>query len=39
MYHKFNGSLVDGGVLFVGSTEQIIIPQRYNFKAIRTFLL
>ncbi len=37
MYHKFNGSLVDGGVLFVGSTEQIIIPQRYNFKAIRTF--
>lgn len=37
MYHKFNASLVENGVLFVGSTEQIIIPQRYNFKAIRTF--
>lgn len=37
MYHKFNASLADNGVLFVGSTEQIIIPQRYNFKAIRTF--
>jgi len=37
MYHKFNASLLENGVLFVGSTEQIIIPQRYNFKAIRTF--
>jgi len=37
MYHNFNSALVDDGVLFVGSTEQIIIPQRYNFKAIRTF--
>lgn len=37
MYHNFNDALNNDGVLFVGSTEQIIIPQRYNFKAIRTF--
>lgn len=37
MYHKFNKALAPNGVLFVGSTEQIIVPQRYNFKAARTF--
>ncbi len=37
MYKKFNGALVDGGVLFVGSTEQIIVPKRFNFKAKKTF--
>lgn len=37
MYHNFNSALVDKGVLFVGSTEQIILPQRYNFKALKTF--
>lgn len=37
MYHKFNGALDEGGVLFVGSTEQIIIPKKYNFTPIKTF--
>jgi len=37
MYHNFNGALKEKGVLFVGSTEQIILPQRYNFKALKTF--
>jgi chemotaxis protein methyltransferase CheR len=37
MYHNFNSALVENGVLFVGSTEQIILPQRYNFKAMKTF--
>jgi len=37
MYHKFNGALIDGGVLFVGSTEQIIMPTRYKFESKKTF--
>lgn len=37
MYHNFNKALVEGGVLFVGSTEQIILPHRYNFEAKKTF--
>lgn len=37
MYKGFNDALIKGGVLFVGSTEQIIMPQRYNFKALKTF--
>jgi chemotaxis protein methyltransferase CheR len=37
MYHKFNQALRNEGVLFVGSTEQIILPQKYNFEAMRTF--
>lgn len=37
MYHNFNSALKEKGVLFVGSTEQIILPQRYNFKAMKTF--
>jgi len=37
MYQKFNDALVDNGVLFVGSTEQIIMPQRFGFKAKKTF--
>lgn len=37
MYHKFNGALVEGGILFVGSTEQIIMPHRYKFEAQKTF--
>ncbi len=37
MYHKFNKALGSNGTLFVGSTEQIIVPQRYNFKASKTF--
>jgi len=37
IYKNFNNSLKSDGVLFVGSTEQIILPHRYNFKAIKTF--
>lgn len=37
LYEKFYNSLSDEGILFVGSTEQIILPDRYNFKPVRTF--
>lgn len=37
LYKKFHNSLDNNGVLFVGSTEQIILPERYNFKTIKTF--
>lgn len=37
MYKKFYDSLNDDGILFVGSTEQIILPERYNFKPVKTF--
>ena len=37
LYNKFYNSLAKDGILFVGSTEQIILPDRYNFKPIKTF--
>lgn len=37
IYTNFSESLVDHGVLFVGSTEQIFTPQTYNFSLIDTF--
>jgi chemotaxis protein methyltransferase CheR len=37
LYNKFHQSLSKNGVFFVGSTEQIILPERYNFKSIKTF--
>lgn len=37
IYHKFNDSLEDGGILFVGSTEQIIHSSKYNFQAYKSF--
>lgn len=37
IYKKFSDSLKPDGVLFVGSTEQIISPQKYNLKSLRTF--
>lgn len=37
IYIKFNKSLNVGGVLFVGSTEQIILSGRYNLTPVRTF--
>lgn len=37
MYQNFRESLRDNGVLFLGSTEQIIFPQRYKLEPIRTF--
>jgi len=37
MYRKFNQSLMPYGVFFVGSTEQIISPDKFNFKSSKTF--
>jgi len=37
IYKKFNNSLKVGGVLFVGSTEQIIMYNKFNFRSIQTF--
>src|SRR5699024_10245980 len=37
IYTKFSNSLVNDGILFVGSTEQIFNPNRYNFSLFDTF--
>jgi chemotaxis protein methyltransferase CheR len=37
IYYRFNRSLNPGGILFVGSTEQIFNPDKYGFQAIRPF--
>lgn len=37
LYSKFYDSLSPHGILFVGSTEQIIMPEKYKFKPVRTF--
>ncbi|NGQ94570.1 protein-glutamate O-methyltransferase CheR [Brevibacillus sp. SYP-B805] len=37
LYQKFSRALRPGGVLFVGSTEQIFQPQQYSFEPEDTF--
>lgn len=37
IYNKFNRSLKTGGILFVGSTEQIVLFSKYNLKPMQTF--
>ena len=37
LYPKFYSALNKGGILFVGSTEQIILSHRYNFMPVKTF--
>jgi chemotaxis protein methyltransferase CheR len=37
LYHKFNQALRPGGILFVGSTEQIFNPALYGFEIEDTF--
>lgn len=37
VYVKFNGSLKKEGILFVGSTEQIVQPQRLGYKNFDAF--
>ncbi len=37
MYHKFHHALDPNGILFVGSTEQIILPHRYKLTPVKTF--
>jgi len=37
LYLKFNQALKPGGILFVGSTEQIFYPEKYNFEMYKPF--
>ena len=37
IYHRFRESLSGNGILFVGSTEQIIMPQKYKLQPMKTF--
>ncbi len=37
MYHKFYNALKPHGILFVGGTEQIILPNRYKLAPVKTF--
>jgi len=37
IYHKFSQCLNPGGILFVGSTEQIFNAGKYGFEAVDTF--
>lgn len=37
LYHKFAAALKPGGILFVGSTEQIFTPSQYGFETADTF--
>ena len=37
IYKNFNKALKTTGILFVGSTEQIILSNRYNFRPLKTF--
>ena len=37
IYTQFNKALRKDGILFVGSTEQIIMANRYNFSPLKTF--
>lgn len=37
LYEKFGTALKPGGVLFVGSTEQIFRPETYHLRSIETF--
>lgn len=38
LYHKFSRALKPGGLLFVGSTEQIFSPGQYEFETADTFI-
>lgn len=37
LYKKFYKALSDDGIFFVGSTEQIIMPQKYGFEGVKNF--
>lgn len=37
IYHNFSKALKIGGILFVGSTEQIFNPEQYGFEVVDTF--
>ena len=37
IYHKFSNALANKGILFVGSTEQIIGAEQYGFRGVQSF--
>lgn len=37
LYYKFSQALRPGGLFFVGSTEQIFQPQKYNLESVASF--
>jgi len=37
LYKKFHDSLSNEVIFFVGSTEQILLPEKYGFKSVKTF--
>lgn len=37
IYKRFYDCMSHNGIFFVGSTEQIILPYRYNFEPVKTF--
>ncbi len=37
IYIRFNKAFKNGGILYVGNTEQILYPSRFKLKPIRTF--
>lgn len=37
IYKRFTASLLPGGILFIGATEQIFKPEQYNLKILRSF--
>ena len=37
IYAKFSKSLVDNGILFVGSSEQIVASLEFDLRAIKTY--
>lgn len=37
IYKNFNSALLENGILFIGSTEQIIQANKYNFHTYRSF--
>lgn len=37
IFKGFSDSLVKGGILFIGATEQLYFPQKYNFEMLQSF--
>lgn len=37
VYRKFYDSLIDGGLLFIGNTEQILNPKEFGFTSVKSF--
>lgn len=37
IYKKFYDALVDGGILFIGNTEQILNPKQFGYTSVKSF--